>query len=153
MSMIEQKRNRHSETMKKYVAYGNFNKPKKKPFRTKTRIIYKAVNKLATFAGRFLPTWDDTDHFHFVCMNCHGVADVLQVDFIPKYANVGEALFFHLGCSNCGRTGQRKIYLKMRDNSCSHQHTFTFDNKELTYGKKRTPCSEVQLEQVKIRKG
>ena len=102
---------------------------------------YSAVDEeaLAIGGGVFLPTWDDTDHFHFVCKACKCVADVLGVRFKGKYGeDVDHALFFYLGCPSCGQTGQRKIYLDIRDRACLFQHTYD-KGKVYIYGKKREP--------------
>ncbi|RLI19017.1 hypothetical protein DRO54_09280 [Candidatus Bathyarchaeota archaeon] len=104
------------------------NKLLKKP-KVRGGIIYSAVNHRCIHGGRFLPTWDGTDHFHFVCAKCKGVADVLAVKFCTDYGGgVKYALFFYLGCRKCGATGQRKIYLDRRPDACMFQIAFDGEN-------------------------
>ena len=79
-------------------------------------LIYSILDRESYLirGDHFLPTWDTTDHFHFVCGKCKGVADVLEIRFDPQYgSDVKYALFFYLGCRVCGATGQRKIYLDL----------------------------------------
>jgi len=125
--------------------FAGFNIAKKKPFKTRARTIYLAVDNLMIQGDEFLPTWDTTDHFHFVCAGCHCVANVYEIIFVPKYSGqVGASLHFFLSCPECEKSGQRKIYLKMRSASCKFQQTFTHDGKVLQYGKERTPYAEIQ---------
>lgn len=135
----------------KYVEQDNCNIPLRKPRHTKTRVIYTAVENLSTHGGRFLPTWDDTDHLHFACGNCHGMADVLGVEFYPRYRGNGElyALFFWLGCPDCGNTGFRKIYLK--PSSIFGQECFTYDDRVLVYADDKKPVGQVKLQRVKTK--
>jgi len=90
-------------------------------------LIYSILDRESYLirGDHFLPTWDTTDHFHFVCGKCKGVADVLEIRFDPQYgSDVKYALFFYLGCRVCGATGQRKIYLDRRPDLCYCQQTF-----------------------------
>lgn len=114
----------------------------KKPKYTRKEWIYQAVDKHHLFirGGTFLPTWDTTDHLHFVCAECKSVADILAVRFVPNYSksDVKFALYFYLACPKCGATGQRKIYLDIRDNAACCQSTC--DDKYLYfYADKREP--------------
>ena len=116
----------------------------KKP-KARGGVIYSAINEeaISIHANRFLPTWDDTDHFHFVCAKCKGVADVLQVRFDTNYSkDVKYALFFYLGCRKCGSTGQRKIYLDRRPRACVFQIAFDGDDIYL-YGEKDEPYAVI----------
>jgi len=93
----------------------------------------------------FQPTWDGTDHFHFVCEKCKGVADVLEVKHYDNYSNeVKYALFFYFGCRVCGATGQRKMYLDRRPDACYHQQTFD-NNRLYLYGKGDKPEESIDL--------
>lgn len=93
----------------------------------------------------FLPTWDTTDHFHFVCEKCKGVADVLMVKFVSDYSDdIKYALFFYLGCRKCGASGQRKIYLDRRPDACVFQ--VAYDKGYLYfYGRKDESIKKIEL--------
>ncbi len=128
------------------------NIPLKKPWIKKFRksIIYRAVNELLSLGGdQFIPTWDDTDHFHFCCSKCEVMADVLQCDFMPNYADSSGkllyALFIWLGCPKCGDTGFRKIYFKPRvyigQKAFTGNNLLFFGMKE-AYHKKQFKCVE-----------
>ncbi len=99
----------------------------KKPIATSESLIYSLIDQESKIfdASNFLPTWDSTDHFHFVCQKCKSVADVLEGKFSRSYGGgVNYALFFRLGCRRCGATGQRKIYLDNLPDACKFQKTF-----------------------------
>jgi hypothetical protein len=128
---------------KKYEKNG-CNVPLKTPRfkRQRSTIIYQAVNELLSEGDSdFIPMWDETDHFHFCCANCKHAADVLQVDFDPRYAENGKlyALFIWLGCEKCGSTGFRKIYLK--PSSHLGQEAFTSEQ-VLVFGKEKHAFAE-----------
>jgi len=109
--------------------------------------IYSILGRGSHFigGGHFLPTWDETDHFNFVCQKCKGVADVLQVKHYDNYSNeVKHALFFYFGCRVCGATGQRKMYLDRRPDACYHQQTFD-NNRLYLYGKGDKPEESIDL--------
>lgn len=97
----------------------------------------------------FIPCWNTTDHFHFVCESCKSIADVLEVKLETDHSNeVKFSLFFHLGCPNCKRTGQRKIYLDRRENAGQKKWAFNIKNMELlAFGDKRTAMKIIQLEE------
>lgn len=114
----------------------------KKPRSKRSGWVYSAIDLSTHFyqGDHFLPTWDETDHLHFVCAKCKHVADVLSVKLDANYSDeVKYALFFYLGCPNCGATGQRKIYLDMRDGSAKFQCAFD-DGKVYRYGNERKPA-------------
>lgn len=124
------------------------NKLLKKP-KTKSGVLYSAIDEQSVLIGgsRFLPTWDETDHFHFVCAKCKSVADILQVRFDANYGkDVKYALFFYLGCRKCGATGQRKIYLDRRPRACIFQKAFDDDN-IYVYGEKDEPYAVITWKQ------
>lgn len=129
---------------KKYEIYGQ-NKPLNRPRKTRSKTIFQSVDIVLTQGNMFLPTWDGTDHFNFVCSNCHAVADVLSVEFYPTLGEeIGSAIYFHLGCPECGKTGQRKMYLEM--GNAPFQRAITHDYKVLIYGReKRKPLKIEQL--------
>lgn len=117
------------------------NKLLKKP-KVKGGLIYSVLDQdnYLIHGDSFLPTWDETDHFHFVCKKCKSVADVLEVRFITNYSKtVKYALFFYLGCRKCGATGQRKIYLDRCPDACIFQHTFDHEGNFYTYGDTKEP--------------
>jgi len=99
----------------------------KRPQSKRSGWVYSAVD-LSTHlyqGDQFLPTWDETDHLHFVCAKDKHVADILSVKLDASYSDeVKYALFFYLGCPKCGATGQRKIYLDMRDRAAKFQHAY-----------------------------
>ena len=140
----------------KYILSKHGNEPLPKPYRTRARIIHKNVNFIGIGPveyGKFLPSWDDTDHFQFVCNKCHCAADILTVKFVREYTKTaGSAIYFFLGCPCCGRVGQRKIYLGIRDDICKFQHTFTDDRKVLLYGDQRKPHSTIQFQPKRKKK-
>ena len=96
-----------------------------------------------------MPTWDGTDHFHFACEKCHCMADVLKVEFYPRYKGNGKlyAFFFWLGCPDCGNTGFRKIYLK--PSAYRGQECFTYDREAFVYGDNKKPVGQFKLQPVK----
>ena len=101
-----------------------------KKAKTKAGIIYSAIDEESVLihGSVFLPTWDTTDHLHFVCRRCKSVADILQVKFDDNYASDPKyALFFYLGCRKCGVTGQRKVYLDRAADACQYQKTYDED--------------------------
>ena len=126
-----------------------FNKLLKKP-NAKGGIVYNVIEKESTFfeGDRFLPIWDSTDHLSFACQKCRSVADVLRIKFNKKYSrppNPRFALFFYLGCPNCGRSGQRKIYLDLTLTRWPNQITFDED-KIYVYDNERKPIQIVEVE-------
>ena len=134
-----------SKTMGGFI----FNKLLKKP-NVKGGIIYNIIEEESTFfeGGKFLPMWDSTDHLHFACQTCKSVADVLRIKFDAKYSkppNPRFALFFYLGCPNCGRSGQRKLYLDLTLTRWPCQITFDED-KIYVYGNERNPIKIVEVE-------
>jgi len=132
--------------IEKYVIRDVLNRLLLKP-RYKKGFVYTHVDPeyLAIHGNRFLPTWDGTDHFHFVCWECKSVADVLAVKLDPNYgSDVKFALFFYLGCSRCGKTGQRKIYLDIRNDAAKFQRTFDAGSL-YCYGNERAPYSVVDF--------
>lgn len=101
------------------------------------------------YGNLFLPTWDGTDHLHFVCGRCRTVADILEVNLrlihLPYLGDATHALYFYLGCPECGATGQRKVYLDPRDRACKFQHTY--DSGEVfVYGESRKPASVIKMQ-------
>lgn len=121
-----------------------------KKAKTRGGLIYTALDGESYSIGGdvFLPTWDSTDHFHFVCKKCKAVADVLAVKFNTRYGGgVKHALFFYLGCRKCGATGQRKIYLDRRVDACLFQHACDKGNVYI-YGKKEEPERTVTREEM-----
>lgn len=99
---------------------------RKKP-KIRGGIIYSLLDPEAGYmitGDHFLPTWDSTDHFHFVCGECKTVADVLEVKALHPYGSgIKCAIFFYLGCPACGNSGQRKIYLDRRPEAAGYQVT------------------------------
>lgn len=142
---------KESKKEPKYVEQGFYNKPFRKPRHTKAWLIYMAVKNLSSHGGNFLPTRDHTDHFHFACTKCHCMTDVLRVDFYPRYRGNGAlyAIFFWLGCPDCGNTGLRKIYLQR--SSYSGQECYTYEDEVFVYSKDRKPISHVKLQPVKTK--
>lgn len=125
-----------------------FNKLLKKP-NAKGVIIYNIIEKESTFfeSDLFLPMWDSTDHLHFACQKCKSVADVLRIKFNKKYSkppNPRFALFFYLGCPNCGASGQRKIYLDFVLTRWPCQIAFD-ENKIYVYGEGRKPVRVINV--------
>ena len=59
----------------------------------------------------FVPVFDLTDHFHFVCARCKEISQVLSVIRDDSYANT-PTIYFWLKCPICGAVGARKIYLE-----------------------------------------
>lgn len=109
--------------------------------------VYSILDREYHFigGGEFDPTWDTTDHFHFICHACLTAADVLEVKLHSPYGGgIKYALFFYLGCPKCGATGQRKIYLDHRDDACLFQTTY-IGGEVLIYGRKRQPERWVKL--------
>ncbi|MEM2904994.1 MAG: hypothetical protein QW587_04565 [Candidatus Bathyarchaeia archaeon] len=109
--------------------------------KAKEGLIYTILdeNALSIDGAHFIPSWDSTDHLHFVCGRCKGVADVLQVKLDASYAaDVRYALFFYLGCRLCGATGQRKVYLDRRGDACKFQHAHDGGNIYI-YGESEKP--------------
>jgi len=113
------------------------------------KIVYSAVNleTLHIMSGEFTPSWDSTDHFHFVCDRCGVVADILQVRYVPNYPNVSYALFFYLGCVKCGATGQRKIYLARRSKPARFHETL-IGNEILIFGDGREPDKRMRISKL-----
>jgi len=118
------------------------NKPLEKPLlRYKGGFIYLSIDPKSYLIGngRFVPTFDDTDHLQFACANCFSIADILAV--IRK----GDVIYFWLGCPKCGKTGQRKIYLSkgLRRAFCHHAYfpekgiSTMYDEKDSIVGKWR----------------
>lgn len=141
--------------MKKYQHYcgDDFftNKIIQKP-KSRKGTLYSTIDSDTILIGgdSFLPTWDSTDHFRFVCEKCKTVADVIQVDFTNKYCEeVKYALFFYLGCPECGATGQRKIYFDMdMKDPCFCQKTLHLNN-VFIYGFGKKPNSIVKIQGLK----
>ncbi|RLG97943.1 hypothetical protein DRO19_05070 [Candidatus Bathyarchaeota archaeon] len=91
------------------------NKPLKKPrYYKRSLTLFRSVDNLLAHADRFIPAWDDTDHFSFACAKCGYMAEILSVEWRPDYKENGRlyAILFFLKCPNCGATGMRKIYLQ-----------------------------------------
>lgn len=123
------------------------NKLREKP-KARGGILYNILRAWSIHGDVFLPTWDSTDHFHFVCKKCKSVADVLMVKFNTNYGGgVRYALFFYLGCRSCGVTGQRKIYLDPRAEACKFQTTYDQGNVYI-YGEDEKPCRVVTLDEI-----
>jgi hypothetical protein len=121
----------------------------KKP-KARGGLIYTALDEetVSIHGGRFLPTWDSTDHFHFICEECKSVADVLRVKFDANYGGgVKYALFFYLGCRKCGASGQRKIYLDRRRNACKFQRAHD-EGKVYIYADGDQPNSVISREKI-----
>jgi hypothetical protein len=120
--------------------------------KTRGGVIYTILDHESFLIGgtTFLPTWDSTDHLHFVCAGCNGVADILTVHFDAHYrSDVKYALFFYLGCRRCGATGQRKMYLDRRPSACKYQTAY--DGKHLyIYGNREQPDGIVDLKQERV---
>jgi hypothetical protein len=92
----------------------------------------------------FLPTWDDTDHLHFACENCGGIADILEVS-LESLRKCSKSRTLHLlGLRTVGFTGQRKIYLDRRSDSGAFQKTLV-ENQLLVYADERIPYSRTKL--------
>jgi hypothetical protein len=85
---------------------------------TKARIIYRRVNAEIDWnkQSKFIPSWDSTDHFNFVCADCKTPADIITADFTPKMKGRPNTklscLLFILKCPKCGTVGIRRIYLE-----------------------------------------
>jgi hypothetical protein len=94
--------------------------------------------------AHFLPTWDSTDHFNFAC-DCGAIAEIVEVKYRPDYPVEEDTLFFYLECPKCGRTGQRKTYLKYRERMAFCQRTFTNQNEELRYFNKNEPETKTPM--------
>jgi hypothetical protein len=97
----------------KYQEY-DLNQFLDKPKNTTANMIYNIIDDetILIKADNFIPSWDSTDHFKFVCRDCKNPADVLRVWFYNnKKRDVKNILYFYLGCPKCGNTGIRKIYL------------------------------------------
>jgi len=83
----------------------------------KPKIVYRNPNSkedpfsLLTPQVSFVPVFDATDHFHFVCPKCREIADVLLVERDDSYAKT-PTVYFHLRCPICGAKNFRKIYLE-----------------------------------------
>lgn len=79
----------------------------------KVKIVWKREEEIeiGTF-GDFNPSWDDTDHFQFVCNKCGKIALTRKVEYVtyPK-PKLDPCLHIQLFCPECKRAGQRKIYL------------------------------------------
>jgi hypothetical protein len=122
--------------------------PKPKTIRAEA-IVYSAVDPetLLTRGGVFTPSWDSTDHMHFICDACGTVADILLVRYNPHYsksAGARFALFFALGCPKCGETGQRKVYLARRPDAACFQETL-IAGEILLFGDGREPYGKVRI--------
>jgi len=120
----------------------------KKP-KTKGGLMYTALDEESVMihADHFLPTWDGTDHLHFVCEKCKSVADILTVKFDTSYSSDPKyALFFYLGCRGCGATGQRKIYLDRRAHACRYQVAYQ-DGKIYLYGNTEKPEKTIAVKE------
>ncbi|MEM4497583.1 MAG: hypothetical protein QW692_02015 [Nitrososphaerota archaeon] len=126
------------------------NKLMRKPV-YKAGFIYRNVEEdsILIKGDIFIPTWDDTDHFHFVCAKCKSVAHVLAIDLrSPRTLGFpGFSLRFMLGCPDCGATGQRKIYLEIRDDSAKFQKAFD-EGKIYFYADKRKPAAIIDWKEV-----
>lgn len=121
------------------------NRPLPKP-KAKGGIIYSTIDEETIFIDgqSFSIAYDDTDHFSFVCDGCHHIVEVLQVKFVTNCADDQKfALFFYLGCPQCGATGQRKIYFGTMDAFC--QYVFMDNNKLLVYGRSGKPDRSVSF--------
>ena len=142
---------RQKVTKPKYTK-GEGNTLLKTPRTTKAEMIYQAVNEyLSTGDGNFIPTWDDTDHFHFCCGSCACIADILQVKFYPNYSGDWKgtklyAFFIYLGCPMCGLTGFRKIYLKPRN--CIGQKAFANEKQLYIFGVGKEAIEKISFEQT-----
>lgn len=123
------------------------NEPRKKPHKTTARLIYQCVTNLITQGEDFIPTWDTTDHLSFACEECHTKATILAVEFYPNLPPVGATLYFRLKCPSCKRTGQRKIYLEIKD--APFQQALDYNHRLLLYARdKQKPVKMIQLKQV-----
>lgn len=138
------------ENVKKPAYENEFTRILKKA-KFKSRTIYSILDSEHDFidGNFFLPTWDSTDHLHFVCMSCRTVADILEVKtdltYSPYPSNPMYTLYFYLGCPECGATGKRKVYLDRRDRACIYQHTY--DSGEVfVYGENRKPASVIKMQ-------
>jgi hypothetical protein len=78
------------------------------------RVFKRECRELNPWIYSFIPAWDSTDHFLWVCKNCKHVAKVCNVFTINK-KGVGPTLYFILCCERCKNKGQRKIYLMNSD--------------------------------------
>ena len=122
-----------------------------KPKTVRGGIIYSTIDtETRLFHGAcFLPTWDSTDHLHFICEHCKSVADVLQVRFTSHYSKTPRyALFFYLGCPECGATGQRKIYFDLDEARCKFQMAW-HKNVLYLYGDQREPTEKINFKPEK----
>jgi hypothetical protein len=122
---------------------------RKKP-KAKVGIIYTVLEEDHELINGdvFIPSWDGTDHLHFVCANCKGVADILQVHFETDYGgDIKYALFFWLGCRKCGATGQRKLYLDRRADACEFQRVYDDEGNVYVYREAEEPYQIITFEQ------
>ena len=63
--------------------------------------------QMILFGGHFIPTWDSSDHFNFVCAKHPVLARILKVQSVmPREPTI----HFLLQCPVCGECGVRKIY-------------------------------------------
>jgi hypothetical protein len=84
-------------------------------------------------SNNFIPAFDYSDHFQFVCSKCKDLATVLRVGIYGDNSN--KCIEFLLECPTCGTHGVRKIYL---DDS--------YPNHLIQYPVKAEPLSEVKDE-------
>jgi hypothetical protein len=109
--------------------------------------IYSILKRGSRIISRnhFLPTWDGTNHFHFICEECKGVADVLEVRLkLLRGTDQKFVLSFYFGCRVCGATGQRRIYLDRHPDACYRQQTFD-NNRLYLYGEGDKPEKSIDL--------
>lgn len=57
-----------------------------------------------------VPTWDSTDHMHFMCKNCRNSVRIVSVQ--AKLTQGMPTIKFGGFCPNCGKGGSRKTYIR-----------------------------------------
>ena len=111
---------------------------------SKVKIIYDNRGKQVDGVprpGRFLPSWDSTDHLYFVCKQCKTVADLLLVK------SYGYVIIFSLQCPECKTAGQRKMYLTVPlSRRCFCHCVYDPDEQKVySYGREPSPYGSVPL--------
>ena len=79
------------------------------PFKKKERVY----DEFPDYNWDFIPIYDDTDHFYFLCKKCNVVADATEV-MIMDASEDAPCLWIYLECEGCSSVGKRKIYLMPR---------------------------------------
>jgi hypothetical protein len=123
---------------------------------TRARIIYRRVGSEYDWQkyGNFIPCYDSTDHFSFVCAKCKTPADVLTMDFTPHMKSPPKTkcstLLFILKCPKCDTVGIRKIHLQYPHNTVTMQICYDGQNNRIytINGNKPVACSQIIAENL-----